>query len=139
MANAPRTWRERAEAAKTKGLAALADFQASRWFGDRFRREHPELVAAALRIFTANDIDCYAATCAMLGDADLRSYLPNFRMPVAVIVGEEDYATPVSSARQLHEGIKGSTMTVLPGARHLTPLECPDRIVSELLDLAKRY
>ena len=136
--DAPQTWRERAAAARSKGLEGLVAFQATRWFGDRFRSEHPELVSATTRVFLANDIDCYAAACVMLGDADLRPFLPQLGMPVSIIVGEEDFATPLAAAQQLHEAIRGSTLTVLTGARHLTPIECPDRIAAELLALAAR-
>ena len=94
-------------------------------------------VSAATRVFLANDPDCYAATCEMLGDADLRPWLSTFRMPVAVVVGEEDYATPIAAARQLHEAIAGSTLTILKG-RHLTPIECPDEIAGLLLELPGR-
>lgn len=58
-------------------------------------------------------------------------------MPAAIIVGEEDYATPLAMAQALHDGIAGSTLTVLPGARHLTPLEVPDRIATELRRLTE--
>jgi 3-oxoadipate enol-lactonase len=74
----------------------------------------------------------------MLGDADLRHFLPALRVPVAVIVGEEDYATPVAMARQLHEAIHGSTLTIIPGGRHLTPVERPEQIASQLLTLLQR-
>jgi 3-oxoadipate enol-lactonase len=130
--DAPKAWRERAAAARSKGLAALTGFQATRWFGDRFRATHPELVKATNQTFLATDMDCYAATCVMLGDADLRHYLPSLRIPVAVVLGEEDYATPLAMARQLHEAIPGSTLTILPGARHLTPIECPEEIAAQL-------
>lgn len=136
--DAPKTWRERAAAARSKGLAALTDFQATRWFGDHFRAAHPEVVQATNQIFLATDMDCYVATCIMLGDADLRPHLPSLRMPVAVIVGEEDYATPVAMARQLHEAISGSTLAILPGARHLTPIECPEEIAAQFLALCQR-
>ncbi len=136
--DAPKTWRERAAAARSKGLAAMTDFQATRWFGDRFRAAHPEVIQATNQIFLATDMDNYAATCIMLGDADLRTYLPSLRIPVAVVVGEEDYATPVAMARQLHETIPGSTLTILPGGRHLTPIECPEEIASQLLSLFRR-
>jgi 3-oxoadipate enol-lactonase len=137
-ADAPKTWRERAAAARSKGLAALTEFQATRWFGEKFRATHAEVVQATNQIFLATNLDCYVATCIMLGDADLRSYLPSLRIPVAVVVGEEDYATPVAMARQLHEAIPGSTLTILPGARHLTPIECPEEIASQLLALFQR-
>jgi 3-oxoadipate enol-lactonase len=136
--SASKNWRERADAARSKGLAGLAEFQVTRWFSDRFRMEHPEIVKEMTGVFLTNDLDSYAATCVMLGDADLRPTLPSLRMPVAVIVGEEDYATPVAMAKQLHEAIRGSTLTILPGGRHLTPVECPDQIAAQLLALLGR-
>ena len=135
--DAPKNWRERAETARSKGLKGMVEFQATRWFGDRFRTAHPELVKAMAEIFLVNDVECYAASCIMLGEADLRHYLPALRMPVAVIVGEEDYATPVAMAQQLHEAIRGSTLTILPGGRHLTPIEWLDQIASQLATTAR--
>jgi len=135
---APAQWRARAADARAKGLPALVDFQVERWFGDAFRREHPDLVARAAEIFVANDFDCYAASCALLGDADLRAYLPGVQAPVSIMVGEEDYATPIEMSRRLHEAIPQSTLTVLPGARHLTPVECPDQVSEQLLDVLRR-
>jgi 3-oxoadipate enol-lactonase len=135
--DAPKNWRERAAVPRARGLAGMVEFQTTRWFGDAFRGSHPELVKAMSGVFLANDVDCYAATCVMLGDADLRGYLPLLRMPVAVLVGEEDYATPVAMARQLHEAIPGSTLTILKGARHLSPVECPELIASQLLELLR--
>ena len=67
-----------------------------------------------------------------------RAHLPAFRMPVAIVVGEEDYATPVEMARRLHDAIPQSTLTVLPRGRHLTPIEHPDAITSELRALLER-
>ena len=85
----------------------------------------------------ANDVACYEASCDMLGATDLRAVPRSVRVPAAIIVGEEDYATPVAMARQLHEGITGSTLTVLAGARHLSPAERPDEIAAILADLAR--
>jgi 3-oxoadipate enol-lactonase len=79
-----------------------------------------------------NDVQAYGETCRMLGVCDLRAVLPRLTMPAAIVVGEEDYATPVDMARVLRRGIAGSTLTVVNGARHLTPLEVPDRIAAEL-------
>ena len=136
--DAPRQWRERGSAAVANGLAGMLEFQLARWFGGQFRSAHPELLKATAALFLATDLDCYAASCAMLGDADLRPYLTTLRLPVAIMVGEEDNATPLAMARQLHEAIQDSTLTILPGAQHLTPIECPERIASELLALLAR-
>ena len=129
---APQKWRERAATARTKGLAGMTEFQATRWFSDNFRSAHPDVVIATNKIFLANNVECYGATCIMLGDADLRHYLPSLHMPVAVIVGEEDFATPVIMSQRIHETIPGSTLKIIPAARHLAPVECPEEIASQL-------
>jgi 3-oxoadipate enol-lactonase len=135
---APKQFRDRAAAAKAKGMQGLIDFQVTRWFSESFPASQPEAVKRATSIFLANDFDCYAATCALLGDADLRQYLPGFRMPVAIVVGEEDYATPVAMAKSLHAAIPQSTLKVISGGRHLTPIQCPDEIAGEIASLLER-
>jgi len=59
-------------------------------------------------------------------------------MPVGIVVGEEDYATPMEMARELHAAIPQSTLTIIRRARHLTPIECPDTVASELRALIGR-
>jgi len=137
-ADAPAKFKERADTARAKGMHGMIDFQLTRWFSDDFRAKHPDVVKRTFDTFVANDLDCYAASCELLGAADTRAALSTFKMPVAIIVGEEDHATPVAMARQLHEAIPQSTLTIIPGARHLTPIEFPDRIASELRGLLAR-
>jgi len=136
--DAPARFRERAAAAREKGMAGLTDFQVTRWFSDRFRAEQPETVRRYADVFLANDFDCYASACALLGDADLRRFLPAMQMPVAIVVGEEDYATPVAMSEHLHANIPQSSLTVLPKGRHLTPVECPDAIAAAIRPLLTR-
>lgn len=136
--DAPQQFRERAAAGREKGLAALVPFQMTRWFGDAFRANHADIVDRYAATFVANDFDCYAATCALLGDADLRAHLPHLQMPVAIMVGEDDQATPPAMSRYLHESIPGSTLAVFSGARHLTPIECPGPVAAELRALLQR-
>ncbi len=135
---APKQFRERAAAAKAKGMQGLIDFQVTRWFSEKFPPAHPEVVKKATDVFLANDFECYASTCALLGDADLRHYLGSFRMPVTIIVGEEDYATPVAMAKALHDAIANSHFRIIKGGRHLTPIECPGEIVEEIANLIVR-
>jgi len=137
-AEAPAQGRERAENVRKQGFGGTIDFQTTRWFGDKFRGENPDIVQASAEVFMANEIEAYASTCEMLGAADVRHMLAGFKMPVAVIVGEEDYATPVAMAQQMKDAIAGATLTVLPSARHLTPIESPDRSARELRDLFQR-
>jgi 3-oxoadipate enol-lactonase len=130
--DAPRAWAERARQAEEGGLPLLVDFQLARWFGDGFRQQRPDVVQQLAQVFVQNDVSCYVAACNMLGAFDLREPIRGIRAPTAVIVGEEDYATPVTMARQLHEAILGSSLDILPATRHLSPLERPVEIAAIL-------
>jgi 3-oxoadipate enol-lactonase len=136
--DAPKSWEQRADAALASGLSSLTDFQVTRWFGDRFRADHPRVVKDCVDAFLRNDVAAYAQTCRMLGACDLRAGLASIKVPTAIVVGEEDYATPPAMAEAMRKAIAGSTMTVLPGARHLTPLERPDQVAAELDRLLAR-
>jgi len=136
--SAPKDWRERATTAATRGFQALCAFQATRWVSDAFRETHPEVIRPKLDVFMANDVDCYKATCEMLGDADLRHYQSAMRMPTSIVVGEEDYATPVAMSEQIQKAMPDATLSILPNVRHLTPIECPALIAGKILALMER-
>ncbi|MCF3960702.1 alpha/beta fold hydrolase [Streptomyces fuscigenes] len=135
---APDDWAGRARKARREGLGALIPFQLTRWFGDAFRAAEPALMERLTAVFTANDIHAYEATCAMLGAADLRARATRVPHPVRVLVGEDDTATPPAMARDLAERIGDGPATVVPGTRHLTPLENPDVVVTALEQLTGR-
>lgn len=137
-ADAPKNWDERAAKADKEGLAGLVDFQKTRWFGDAFRAQRPDVVEASVATFLRNDVGAYAETCRMLGHFNLLPDLKRITVPTAIAVGEEDYATPPKMARELHTGIANSTLTVIKAGRHLTPLETPDAIATQLNALMQR-
>ena len=127
--DAPAKWAERADRARREGLHALAEFQASRWLTEGFRREHPDVLKGLLDIFTQMSIDDYAAACSAMGAVDLRAGLAGITCPTAVAVGEHDYATPVEFATLIAKSVPGASLTVLPDASHLSVVERPDAVV----------
>lgn len=131
-------WAQRAQKAADAGMQALIGFQLERWFTETFRTAHPEAVSRCVDIFLANDPACYGATCDMLANADLRAQLRMVTCPTAVLVGEEDYATPVAMAQDIAARIAGSTLTVLPKARHFSPVEAPRAIADAVLKVARQ-
>jgi 3-oxoadipate enol-lactonase len=131
-------WAARAQKARAEGLASLVEFQSTRWFGDDFRHNHPEILAEAIKVFLANEVQAYVETCRMLGSCDMRAALPRIKTKARIAVGAEDYATPVAMAQAMVAAIPGATLEIIPGVRHLTPLECPDKIARILATLAVR-
>ncbi len=136
--DAPKSWHERGQKAVADGLASMIAFQQTRWFSDAFRTSEPATAEHFAQVFLKNDVPAYAATCDMLGNFDVRSQLGTIAVPVEIIVGEEDYATPPDMARALEANIAGSHLTIVPGARHLTPIEIPDRIAAMLQTVIAR-
>jgi 3-oxoadipate enol-lactonase len=135
---APDAWAGRAGKAEQEGIGSLVEFQVTRWFTDAFRAANPQATQSCVDVFLANDVAAYAATCRMLGQADLRDKLAAFRMPVSILVGEEDYATPPAMAQDMQRAIAGSTLRVIPNARHFTAVEIPDAVAGELARLLSR-
>jgi 3-oxoadipate enol-lactonase len=135
---AEKNWDTRARHAEETGLATLVDFQLSRWFADAFRQSQTDLMDRLKTVFLANDVRCYAASCRMLGTFDLREAVTGLRVPTAVIVGDEDYATPPEMARWLQSAIPGATLDILPATRHLSPLERADAVAGIIGRLADR-
>ncbi len=131
-ADAPKQWEERAQRGVADGMASLVEFQRTRWFGDVFREQHADVVERTIATFVKTDPKAYAETCRMMGAFDLRTKLRALRMPTRVAVGEQDQATPIAMAKAIHDEIPGSTLNVIAGGRHLTPLECPLQIADEI-------
>jgi 3-oxoadipate enol-lactonase len=134
-ARAPEQWQERAQKALDTGMAALIEFQKSRWFSKDFAAANPDIVTEAMDIFLANNPQNYAETCRMLGRFDQRAALPGIAVPTRVMVGSEDYATPLAMAEVMRDAIPGATLKVIEGAAHLTPLERPEDVAHGLLEL----
>ena len=133
--DAPKAWRDRADTARRDGMAALSAFQAERWFTKAFNEARPEVLRHWLGVFAGNDTECYAASCAMLGGADLRPLLSRIAAPTTVLVGEQDAATPPSMARALANGIGGARLELIGGAKHLSPIECPAPVAAAIAAL----
>ncbi|MDP2888073.1 MAG: alpha/beta fold hydrolase [Bacteroidota bacterium] len=49
--------------------------------------------------------------------------LPDIKVPVLILVGEDDKITPPVAARQMHKNIKGSILKVIENAGHLSNIE----------------
>lgn len=118
-------WEQRAGQAQARARAEQLEFQRDRWFGGRFRREHPDTVEAVCSMFLATDGRAHAAACRALGGLDATDAMKAVTAPTLVVVGEEDYATPVAMAEEVAAAVPGARLVVRPGTRHLSLIEDP--------------
>ncbi len=128
-------WEERGQKAISDGMDAMTGFQKTRWFSDDFLAANKNIVEHAVEVFVSNDPNAYLETCRMLGRCNQSNALKDICVPCEIVVGEEDYATPVTMAESMHRAIAGSKLTVIPKARHLTPLEVPETIAKILMEI----
>lgn len=70
---------------------------------------------------------------------DLRDRIGSLSMPVQVISGEMDMLLPPFRQRELHAGIRGSRLIVVPGAAHGIHLEFPELFNELVLSLIAEH
>jgi pimeloyl-ACP methyl ester carboxylesterase len=64
--------------------------------------------------------------------ADLRESLPNIAVPTLLLYGDADVRAPLDVARAIHAAIPRSSLVVLPGVGHVSPLEASERVNVEV-------
>jgi proline-specific peptidase len=67
----------------------------------------------------------------ILADWDRTADLPGISVPTLVICGEHDEAAPPLS-EEIHRGIPGSELAIIPAASHLMHIEQPDAVFSRV-------
>jgi 3-oxoadipate enol-lactonase len=116
-------WETRARNAVSNPREQQLGFQHDRWFSPAFLESDPEEVARVSEIFLATDSKAHAAASLALGAYDDHRRLAQIHAPTLVLVGEQDYATPLVMAEALHTGIAQSELEALPATRHLSLLQ----------------
>ena len=116
-------FRGMAAAAEGKGLAAIADVAMRRLFAPDFQAANSGLTAVRRARFLATEPGVFGRACADLAAVDLRGEVPALRLPVLVVVGEGDEATPPAMARELAGLVPGALCQELPGVAHVPQLQ----------------
>lgn len=65
---------------------------------------------------------------AIMARPDSTATLPQITVPTLVIVGEKDILTPPERAEEIHAGIGGSVLRIIPGSGHLSAIEAPEAV-----------
>lgn len=128
-------WEERSATAREKGMSALLPFQLDRWFTAEFLAERPDVVKRCEEIFLRTDPISYGHVCKMLAAVDLRCALNTVSCPTLIVVGGQDYATPLAMAKTMLQEIPNSELLVLPHARHFAPNECPADVAEAIKNI----
>ncbi len=131
-------WEERIQAVKEKGMPALVEDTLQRWLSPDFRANSPATTERIREIILNTPLTGFVGCCHAIKNFDVAADLPELAVPALIMVGENDPGTPVESARQIHENLGGSELTVLPQAYHLSNIEAADAFNKRLLKFLAR-
>ena len=123
-------WDVRMRLVREEGMARVAEVAMGRFFTDRFREEHPEIVQPMADRVASMSAEGYAASCRAVRDADLTDLVGSIRARCLVVVGRLDPGVTPEDAARLRSRIPGSELEVLEDASHLCNLEQPERFTA---------
>jgi 3-oxoadipate enol-lactonase len=119
-------FRNMAAAAQARGLTAITKVAMRRLFAPEFQARNPELMAARRAAFLRTDPHVFRAACMALAELDLRPLLARVKIPVLVLVGEHDEATPPPMSRELAALLPDASLKIIPGCAHVPQLQAPE-------------
>lgn len=118
------SWQARIAILEAGGLAAITDAVMERWFAPAFRAR-PEFALWRTMLLRC-DAKGYAETCRLLAECDLTGSTAGLRLPVQVIAGGCDGASPPDLVRATAGLIPGARFHEIPDAGHLPCVETPE-------------
>jgi len=117
--------------ARTLGTALVAGHVMPIMFGQTFLRDPGRAAqrdALRAQLLALDRKGVALATRGVIERAPMNAELSRIALPVLVIVGEEDVATPPAKSEALARGIAGATLVRIPGAGHTSTIEQPEQV-----------
>jgi len=127
-------FRNMAAASQAKGLSVITDVVMRRLFAPEFQARHPDLMHDRREAFLRTDPEVFRAACDALAELDLRPQLSKVKVPVLVLVGEHDEATPPPMSRELAAGLPYAHLKIIPGCAHVPQLQSPEVFLEAIGD-----
>src|SRR6195952_4884808 len=127
-------FRNMAAASKAKGLSAITDVAMRRLFAPEFQAANPDLMRDRREAFLRTDPEVFRAACGALAELDLRPQLGQVKVPVLVVVGEHDEATPPPMSHEIAAGLPQARLKIIPGCAHVPQLQAPAAFLAVIGD-----
>ena len=130
-------WLDRIDAARADRLSDMSDAVLERWFSSRFRQECKDELEGWRAMLTRTTRQGYAGCCEAIMEADFTEEIGSVQMPVLLIGGSEDGATPPDLVRWTASLIPHAKLRIIEGAGHLPCIEKPEEYASCLMEFIR--
>lgn len=127
-------WNTRSANVLELGLSAMAVDIVPRWFGPAACEQQPALIEGWSVIMGRGDDRSYALLCEMLGRVDFREKLRESAVPLQLIGGSDDLATPPDTLRTLADVSGAAGPVILEQVGHVPSVECPNKLIQILVN-----
>ncbi|MFP4179643.1 MAG: 3-oxoadipate enol-lactonase [Spirochaetaceae bacterium] len=121
----PELLKRRIAEIRHNGLDGITESVLEKWLTPEFRRTHPETVDKLRSLCMETDAGGYADTAETVCSMDLRGALKSIPLPVLVIYGAHDKATPPEWNIKIANEVQGARIVCLETA-HLSNVEAPE-------------
>jgi (E)-2-((N-methylformamido)methylene)succinate hydrolase len=126
----------RLEKAEGEGPYAIIDAAIARWFSPGFAAANPGVIKKIEAQLRANDAEHFLAAYEAFATADeaLVGDLASFHKPALVMTGELDTGSTPAMARALAASMPNAQCFILPGGRHMMPVEQAYEVNAQLME-----
>ncbi len=122
MPSGATSWEDRVNTVTSGGMNAIVDMVVKIWFTEKFRDADPATVAAVRDMIMTTPPEGYCGCCWAIAGMDNRETNKTVKIPVLIIIGEHDVATPPDHGKAIADAIPGAQTAILNGA-HLSNIE----------------
>lgn len=116
-------WDDRIALARRSGAAAFIKPMTERWLTQAYRARHSDIVEKIGAMIARTSLDGLIGCAEAIKKMDLSPILTRIKVPTQIIVGEQDFGTPVAAAELLHRAIAGSKLVIIDNAAHMPNIE----------------
>ncbi len=131
----PKLWNDRIAAIEANGVESISDQILDRWFSPVFRSRDEALAWRNLLARTPQE--GYVGCCYAIAGADLSNSTANLNLPVLVVAGADDQASPPETVSVLADMIEDADFQILDNVGHLPGVEAPEKFTRLLLEFIK--
>jgi len=118
------------------GPQILIDAAIDRWFSPEYAASNPGVIGAVRARLESNDPAGFLAAYRLFADADLNmpGAVSDITCPTLVTTGELDPGSSPEMSTRMAAAIPGAICRILPGLRHMAPVEGADQVNEMLLE-----
>jgi 3-oxoadipate enol-lactonase len=116
-------WAERIRVVREQGMEPMIVPTLERWFTAPYRAAHPDVMERIGSLIRSTPVEGYIACCHCIPRLDVTERLRQLRLPVLVIVGDQDAGTPPAMAEEIAAAIPGARIERIAEGAHLTNIE----------------